>query len=188
MTPPRGGAAGFGVADIVLVLAALAVAAALAWPRLRAASFDRRVAAVVADIDAVRSAALRHLRDRGRWPDGAAAGAAPDGLGPYLLDATPFRTRERGLQWHRWRIVEPPLVPDLEEELPPDLDPDSLPPSRPTVYALAGISMLRDDPDLLAALLARYGSDRSFVRDTIWTVVLPWRPEAPPRRRLGPPS
>ena len=37
---------------------------------------------------------------------------------------------------------------------------------------LAGITVHAGEPSLLAALLRAYGRERSFVRDTTWTLIL----------------
>lgn len=50
--------------------------------------------------------------------------------------------------------------------------PDSVPPAPPPIVALGAITVVCEDPRILSALLDRFGSSRSFVRESAWTLVL----------------
>lgn len=50
--------------------------------------------------------------------------------------------------------------------------PDSVPPPPPPIVALGAITVVSDDPRILATLLDRFGTSRSFVRESAWTLVL----------------
>ena len=50
--------------------------------------------------------------------------------------------------------------------------PDSVPPAPPPIVALGTITVVSEDPRILSALLDRFGTSRSFVRESAWTLVL----------------
>jgi hypothetical protein len=81
------------------------------------------------------------------------------------------------LQWTRWSVVDSvpaPLAP--VETVPGDAPPGGAPRTTvPLVQLIGAVVVYSDDDRLLGELLARYGRDASFVRDTTWTLVLPER-------------
>jgi hypothetical protein len=60
--------------------------------------------------------------------------------------------------------------------VPGDAPPDDAPrTATPLVQLIGAVVVYSDDDRLLGELLARYGRNASFVRDTTWTLVLPER-------------
>ena len=164
--------------DAFLGLAALALVLSLAWPRVERALLERRVLAAQADVEAVRTAAAALRTARQAWPRSAGPGEIPPDLAGLLPDGFSFRGSGYVLGWERWETVAaPPPEPTpigFEELLTPPLVPlaDSVGPVLPEVGELAGVTVRARDTRLLAALLDRFGSQRSFVRDETWTLVL----------------
>ncbi len=131
--------------------------------------------AAVDAVDAVRAAAERYHERTGTWPADPGGHALPPELASALTaapDAGPPRT---ALDWSVWEILEEPEAP---ESLEPPTTPARLPARDtvvhppPEVGKLAGIAVRSGDPRILAELLLRYASERSFVRDSTWTLVL----------------
>jgi len=158
--------------DAFLGLAALALVLSLAWPRVERALLERRVSAAQADVEAVRTAAAALRTELQAWPPSAGPGEIPPDLAGLLPDGFSFQGGGYFLGWERWETVAPrPPFEDL-------LDPTQLPlphstgAALPGVGELAGVTVRTRDPRLLAALLARFGPQRSFVRDETWTLVL----------------
>jgi hypothetical protein len=81
------------------------------------------------------------------------------------------------LQWTRWSVVDSVEVPRAPVETVPGDAPPAEPPRTTIPFAqlIGAVVVYSDDDRLLGELLARYGRDASFVRDTTWTLVLPER-------------
>ncbi|MDX1646786.1 MAG: hypothetical protein R3304_06565 [Longimicrobiales bacterium] len=180
---------GTGDALIGLGLAVLVVAALL--PTYRARAFQSSVAEAVADVDALRAAALRFVAATGEWPPARPPGSVPAGAsGSFGGDTTMVRDAYM-LQWTLLERVEhveapgPPtsagasMVDDDEEPLQDvrvrsDPPPDSA--ARgvllPVVRMEGAVVVHSGDDLLLAELLRHFGDGRSFVRDTTWTLVV----------------
>lgn len=165
---------GWSLADLLIVAGALTLAAALAVPLLRARAFDATLDQAVLDVDVLEGGA-RGIFDRsGEWPTDTGIGEIPQGLhGAFPADTTLARD-SYSLQWRVLesadRVAAPAAAP-----LPEDADaaPDSVPTA--TVYeirTLGRILLHSSDDELLAELLSHYGNERSFVRDSTWTLVI----------------
>lgn len=164
-------------ADVLLVMAALALAAAMAYPRVERAALWRQVEKAQADVEAVLSAATAYRRASSDWPEPSQAGAIPTGLAGHLPAGFSFRSGSYTLEWSRWETVET-AEPDVVELPPGDFEgapppPDSVPDAHPPVQAFGTVTVHADDERLLAALLERFGASRSFLRERSWTLVLP---------------
>lgn len=184
MTPSRRRSVAPG--DVLLALAALALVAALAYPRVERALLWRRVAAAQADVDAVLAAAADLQREEGSWPAAAPSGEVPSELVGRLPPGFSFRGSSHTLEWSCWETVDPAAAAaSVEEVEPPDpgvslTSPEPrLPPPDDSVAApvpvdaLGAVTVHADDERILKALLERYGTARSFVRERSWTLVLP---------------
>ncbi len=172
----RGGAA---PADALVIISVLVLGFALVLPFFRNRAREQRMSAVTTAVETLRGAATSHLADRGAWPTPARPGVEP----PELAGALPtevLATEHFEVGWQRWEVIGRPErivveeLPVLPEE---DLATDSVaPPTPPPAVSTIGAVVVRSsDSTLLAGLLDRYGRTRSFVRDSVWTLVLPTR-------------
>ncbi len=180
---PRAGRSrsGFALGDVLLTLAVLALVASLVWPVLRRASFERRVARAIHDVDAVRASARRYQSRYGTWPPGALPGRIPPELAAELPAEVRFTSDGYRLLWNRWSAVAPEAAPPVADQMT-----DSLGATHPTVVSLGSITLRTADPSLLAALLDHYGPSVSFARDSSWTLMVqPTDPEAPVTDSFG---
>lgn len=185
-TSGYGSRAGATTGDVLIILAVLSLGASILYPITRQRAFEERVAAAVADVESLRSEALRLRDSQGAWPESAPTGELPPGSDSPGLNLV---RESYTLQWSRWVSVELPQ-PDTSAMPPPD-DEDNPPPAvpipRPLVSTSGGITVHTAEADLLAELLNRYGASSSFVRDTSWTLVLP-SAGAPPDMRDADPA
>jgi len=175
MTPPdrRQPSRGprLGQALLVLSLGALTYSARL--PSLRREALERRVAEAEADVQTLRAAAQRFRLQRGRWPEGAAAGASPPELTFELPRAFDPRGDGYSLQWTRLeRLVH--ATPDAAAGPEPGSARPTVVPSRPVtdITEIGAITVVSGNPSLLALLHRDHGATASFVTDSTWTVLL----------------
>ena len=172
---PRYALGGISAGDVVLVLSALAVLAAVVAPWITYSRFVDRVDQALAVVEQTRLAVLEHREREGSWPVRAAPGQVPAALRAHLPRGLGFEGDGYTLQVERWSAVEgPPREPVVapDQVLPPA---DSAVSRIPRVVALSGLRVHASEPALLAALLAAYDPAESFVRDTTWTLVFPRR-------------
>jgi hypothetical protein len=135
-------------------------------PDIRRRAFDQRLEEVVGAVGALSAAAQTFRRVEGRWPDESdrfpRQTAGPPGGDLFQTNAG-YR-----LGWLRWERVEiPATVTDL-----------AAPRIEPLVQEIGGIQVISEDTVLVATLLDRFGRARSFVRDSVWTLLL--RPSPAP--------
>jgi hypothetical protein len=190
---------GFGSLDGLVAVAALALLFALVHPLIRRHARDRLIAAAIAQVESVREAATGYRAKEGHWPGNVEDGAVPEELTPFLAPDAPAPGDGYILAWTRWetvRVPPQPPPPPPDPHLPPR-DLGTMPPPRPpspavaegdslgtrpaVVGELAGITVRSEASDLLAALLDRYGTATSFVRDSTWTLILTGTPATGPR-------
>lgn len=166
---------GASTGDVMMGLATFSLLVALLLPFFRARAFDSMVEGAAAEVESL-SVAARGVFDRtGVWPPAAAVGVIPDGTaGTFAPDSTLVR-KAYTLQWSGLDVVEEVEAPPSVNPLPADADapPDSVGPRyMQAVRGIGGIVLHSGNDALLAALLARYGPDVSFVRDTSWTLMV----------------
>lgn len=190
MIRDRRGAAG---ADVMLVLSALALLVALAYPPLKGAAARDRAEAAAFAANVVVDAARRFRAERGAWPSGAGLGAIPEGMAPYLPGGFSFEGQGFSLRWDRWErivAVHTEAAPFVVE--PPPLTGDAPPPlaaadssaavgdvTESVVVTVGAVTVRSGDPGVLGALLERFGPSTSWVRDDTWTLVIPADPGGP---------
>jgi hypothetical protein len=173
----------FALADVLMALGGLAVMASVAYPPLEQRAYERRVERVVSGIEAVKDAATRYRDSNGHWPGDGGPREVPAELGPLLPSDLQLGTGEYELRWRVWKVVEippQPVPPPVDSSAPPPSMPDAAPPPAadsvgtrpPVVGEMGGIEVRSSEEGLLAALLDRFGTARSFVRDSTWTLVL----------------
>lgn len=150
-----------------MVVAVAVFLAALLWPRLERSAVRTRVEEVARAVETVRNAMLDHHATEGEWPPSAPPGEAPAPLTPLLDGAEPLRGAAFLLEVRRWSAVDRPTRP------PGGVLGSIVPPGPPTPVELAAVTVHTAEEAVLAGLLDRFGSTRSFVRDTTWTLVFP---------------
>ena len=171
-----------GAAVVLLIWAAVA-------PRLSARSFHSLSERASTDVEALRAAALGTVSSTGAWPTAAEAGTAPPELsGAYPGEAS-LTFDGYTLQWIGLAVTDyeeaPPVTyvaPDPDEEgdegsrliiAPGDAPPDSVGPEmRAVARRIGAVVLYTSNDELLADLLTRYGSTVSYVRDSVWTLVV----------------
>ncbi len=165
--------------DMLIFLATVGLAAALLYPAWSAREFRGRVESVVADVEALRTAAASALELGGSWPSSAEPGAAPPELIGLSQEGGVFDRVDYALEWTSWNVVDSVVVAPDAVFAAGDAPPDSAGPrTEPIVRAVGGIIVHSDDTALLAELAARYAEETSFVLDTTWMLILPTRGEA----------
>lgn len=176
----NGPRAGTTSGDVLIVLSILTVGAAMAYPRFHEERRQERLDEVMEAVETVRTTAMRHYAEHRDWPEPAKPGSVPPALGALLPPGLSFSRDDFTLEWRRWEAVQTPPDPVIPEVQAPELDTpplaDTIPPTPPpTVHAIAGLTVHSGDDGILGALLDRYGSGVSFVRDTTWTLMMPLR-------------
>ena len=174
---------GMATGDALLVLAALALAFALAYPRVERVATRATAEEAAAAVETVRAAVEAFREARGTWPPPSAMGEVPPDLVPHLPQGFTFTGPGYALKWDTWvrvRVPEtpPPEAPELPLSAesappppPPELDSLELPNIIPTVLPLGAITVRADDDRILSALLETFGVERSFIREDAWTLV-----------------
>lgn len=159
--------------NVLLVLSAIALGLALAGPWIQDASLRRRAEAVVSDVEAIRAAALRHRAAGATWPSDAEPGVLPAELLPFVPEGVRMIRPARVLDWDRWETVRPSVARVTAEGAPPPTGPAPADGGTAGPYGeIAGITVHTTDTRILGRLLDRYGTGRTFVRDSSWTLVL----------------
>lgn len=178
-----------GKGDALIALAVITLILAALLPTYRARAFARIVEEAVTDVETIRAVALRLVSAGGEWPDARPPGRIPAGATGAFDDTTMVREAYT-LEWRlvdRIHYVEaapaPPRsgaffdddeVPAPEQNQAVDPVPDSVAPELvPTVRREGAVVVHSPDELLLARLLRRFGPERSFVRDTTWTLMVP---------------
>jgi hypothetical protein len=166
--------------DVVLVLAALSVLAALIRPLHERSALQTRMDETASAVERTREAVIRYRDQEGSWPPASEAGRPPDALVPFLRGAVDFDTEAYRLQIRQWAAVRRPAPLPFDPE-PADLPAaaDTIPVPQPRAVTLTGLTVQASDPTVLATLLATYGHADSFVRDSTWTLVFPRRDDEP---------
>ena len=183
----RGGAT---TGDVLVVLSILTLGFSLLYPRLRERGLAQRLDGAASAVEAVRQSARSFYEENRDWPAPRTAGVTPPELSAALPGDSSFTFEHYTLEWNRWEITEAPVVIVLAEPtvLPEEDDPmdaDSAPPSPPpTLRSIGGITLHSGETAILAGLFQRYGAAVSFVRDTMWTLILPQRSD--PRNDVDP--
>lgn len=172
---PRLGAT-FG--DVVLLLAAASLAAALLRPGLESRARDRHLARVVEDVEALVANAESARAGDGVWPSSVPAPGGPGEAGE-AGEAARYRLEWRRLSLARLEPTPEALTADVPEDVDAETD-TALAPPEPSVEHIGIVSVHAADAGTLVALLERYGDARSFVHDTVWNLVLPRTPRSTP--------
>lgn len=162
-------------ADVAVILAFFVLIAAAAAPSLRARAFRALVERAAGQVEALRARSLDARRTSGTWPTAAAPGVTPPELrGAYVGDSA-LAFSGYTLEWRTQDAVArvesptPPPPPTIRGDAPPD----SVGPEMITVVRPLGMIVLHSaDRSLLAELLALWGPEESFVRDSTWTLLI----------------
>jgi len=169
----RGGRAGAAGGDALLMLAAMSLLAAAAFPAWSARSFRAGVGGAIADVDAVVAAARAARESTGRWPASVPHGEAPRELATLGGPGAPFSRTEYTLGWDVWSVLDSVPAPPDQGPAPADAPADEGAPRLvPRVASVGGITLRTSDPALLAALLRHYGERSAFVLDSALLLIL----------------
>lgn len=166
---------GFTSGDVAMAIAALVVLLALLLPTLRARSFGFEVSAATADVERLSTAARGIRNETGSWPPGQDPGRIPDEVRGAFAGDTGWVRSGYTLQWMTLETVERVEATSPTFSMPADADavPDSVGPEMvDTVVQVGAVSVHSANDALLASLMTSYGTDVSFVRDTVWTLVI----------------
>ena len=161
--------------NLGLILAVALFVFAAIRPVRKAAAFEEARAALVADIEALRVAAERRVAEYDAWPTESAPGAIP----PEVVAAFPGDSSLSGDGYTvEWSVLG--FVTTVEQREPTDLPAeavgviDSLPAMLVSTVRPSGLINVRaSDPRILGALLDDYREEGAFVRDSVWSLVLP---------------
>jgi prepilin-type N-terminal cleavage/methylation domain-containing protein len=93
---------GFTLLELVIALTVVAILMGVAIPAYFTFLTNTRAAQAVADLQAVRAAVFLYYGDMGRWPNEAAAGFVPTGVGPNLPKNFVFSNRYYQLDYDNW--------------------------------------------------------------------------------------
>ena len=80
-TSGYGSRTGATTGDVLIILAVLSLGASILYPITRQKAFEERVEAAIADVESLRSEALRLRDGEGAWPESAPTGELPAGSG-----------------------------------------------------------------------------------------------------------
>jgi hypothetical protein len=166
------GRRGATLADVLVFLASVSLAAALLYPAWSTRGFRERVATAVADVEAVSGAARRSLEQSGRWPNPAPPGMAPTELAGLSGEGGAFSRTDYRVGWASWNVV------DSVEVVQPPPAPEDTPPETmgrvmaPVSRSVGAVSVHSADPALLAELSEHFAGEPTFVLDPMWLLVL----------------
>lgn len=163
------------LADAFVVASSLALVAALLHPVWSARAFRDRVSATIVEVDAVAAAVQRSRDALDRWPQPAPVGELPQELSGLAGPDDPFSRPDYALAWTTWEVVD--SVPAPSEVGPPPAPGDpprasAAPRMLPVTRTVGALALHATEEALLVELLRHYGSDRSFVLDSLWLLVL----------------
>lgn len=169
---------GATLGDVLLVLAGVALAAAVAYPRVQRGGLQARVEQAEAEVRTLADAVLRFRSEHGTWPQASSADTLAAELGALLPEGFSFAGTGYQLEVHVWETLEeaPPVEPPTPSPTAgamPEPPAAQAPPSA-LVGTVAGVTVRSPETPLLAALLERLGSKASFVhRDRLtWIFAL----------------
>lgn len=162
--------------DILVLLAALSIVGALAYPTWAARAFRQRVEEATSDVDAAAGRARSTLVSLGRWP-----APTPIGEAPPELTGLEFARETYALEWMTWAVVDSvEAAREVAPTVPGEATPASVAPAfEPVARVVGAVAVHSADASLLAELLDRYGPTESFVLDTTWIGLLPERAPTP---------
>jgi prepilin-type N-terminal cleavage/methylation domain-containing protein len=139
--------------ELLVTLTLVAILANFALPAFAGVRRRAEAARVIADVAAVRVAALDHYADRNAYPSTGQWGVAP----PTLVNSLPrgFEWTYRNVQyrWERWSL------------------PNGMP-TNPSQTVLLGLSVRAPDPQFIAALRGLYKGEVSFGTSSEITFVI----------------
>jgi hypothetical protein len=162
---------------VLIFLATVSLAAALLYPAWSAREFRARVDTAAGHVETLSRAARSTLTETRSWPTPAPPGEPPPELIGLAGDDGVFapRTSYR-VAWTAWAVVDsvpaPPPPPSDPADPPAPSDGPAL---EPRVRTVGAVTVTASDPALLAELADRFGTETSFVLDSLWMLVLPER-------------
>lgn len=144
---------GFSLVELLVALLITAILASLAIPSISVIVRRADAARVVADLDAIRVAALDYYAANGAYPPSGSAGTVPATLAPSLPKGFVFRYKT---VTYRWRLYG----------LPSGL------PSSPGQTVLEGVEVKTSDKKLMASITSALRGRLAFGSSTSITFVI----------------
>lgn len=165
--------AGVTLGNVLLAVASLLLVVAAVYPRLARGARRQAYVEIIEQVERMRETVEAERRRSGRWP---ATGDVTSLSPPAEVEAKV----PAAIEWRRLTSFELPEAPSAEDiaEESPDVEDEPTAP-RPSFFERGMISVHTSDPGLSAALVERYGLDRSLVQDTVWSLLLPRIPSPP---------
>ncbi len=133
---------GFAWYEMVMTLATIGSVTALAIPMYEARGRESVAAAVLADVDTVRSAVFRFYSDSGYFPTQVGFTAVPENLSAYLPAGFSLQRSYGTLDYKNWVL--------------------SAAYSETMASNVVGISVVTKDPRIGAAAMEQYGENAKF--------------------------
>lgn len=145
---------GFTVLELMVVLTILGVILAIAIPTYSNMVRQVRASQAVADLQSLRAAAYLYFGDYGDWPNEVHAGAVPVELKPYLREDVVFMNEWYRIDWDNWMIWDQPGPKGKGK----GKGLGKAKSKYPQTGILVGVSLISDDPELLAAARGMLGN------------------------------
>jgi prepilin-type N-terminal cleavage/methylation domain-containing protein len=144
---------GMTLIELLVSLTIVAILANFALPAYSALKRRAEATRVIADVSAVRVAALDHYAEFGTFPPTHNWGQAPTFMIRSLPQGFEWRYKNVEYRWERW---------SLPNGMPLD----------PSTTVLMGLSVRAPDPQFIAALRALYKGEVAFGSSTQITFVI----------------
>lgn len=108
--PARPGREGFTLAELMVVVAVVALLSVIAMPNLQRALVRARAAQAVSDLQVVRVAVLNYHSDHHVYPPDVGRGKVPPGLGPYLPTGFSLTQKYWTVDYDNWSATKQAFV------------------------------------------------------------------------------
>jgi prepilin-type N-terminal cleavage/methylation domain-containing protein len=144
---------GMTLIELLVTLTLIGILANFALPAYSTIRRRAEAARIIADVHAVRIAALDYYADRNRYPPPGQWGAAPGSMASSLAQGFEWRYRDVEYRWERWSL------------------PNGMP-TNPSQTVLLGLSVRTTDPAVMTALRGLYKGQVAFGTAAQITLVL----------------
>lgn len=147
---------GFTVLELMVVLTIIGITLAIAIPTYSSMVRQVRASQAVADLQSLRAAAYLYFGDHGDWPGEVQAGVVPVELKPYLREDIELMNPWYRIDWDNWMVWDNPGGPGNWKGK--GKGPGKARSKFPQTGVLVGVSLISDDPELMAAARGMLGN------------------------------